>query len=235
MKHINEKNCLTDEQIMGYLDNALPAEELEKVELHLIQCADCLYEVAVLEKNLALFDKGQLPAPPEGFLECMIDKIRDASISLQQQYEMQRKMEKQSQGGSKVRKWLKSPFEKFKIEHRPLEPTFSTKTFDVDSLRTFYNENLIPLTLAQVHVTILPDNDQIILHFVDDGALDGLDVTLYQLSDANNESEAKQTITRKIRGNDVRFALSALGLTIYDLDMVAFKVKIEDGHIEGRL
>jgi hypothetical protein len=116
-----------------------------------------------------------------------------------------------------------------------LEPVFNTKTFDVNQLREFYNENFIPLNLGQVHVTILPDNDQIILHFIDSVQLDGLDVTIYRLSDATQESKAKQAITRQIRGNDVRFALSSLGLTIYDLDKVAFQLKVEDGYVEGRL
>ena len=68
----DEITCLTDEQIIGYLSYNLPVEELEQVETHLVQCADCLYEVAMLEKNLVLFEKGQLPEPPAGVFERLI-------------------------------------------------------------------------------------------------------------------------------------------------------------------
>ncbi|MBC8232925.1 hypothetical protein H8E77_25565 [bacterium] len=129
--------------------------------------------------------------------------------------------------------FIESPFLKFKNLILPLEPAFNTKTFDVDSLREFYNDNLIPLTLAQVHVTVLPDNDGVILHFIDE--LDGLDATIYRLSEAIQPGEDGREITRQIRGNDVRFALSELGLTINELHQVAFRVTIGDRYVEGRL
>jgi hypothetical protein len=65
--------------------------------------------------------------------------------------------------------------------------------------------------------------------------VDGLNVNIYRLSDDAQECEAEGAISCKIQGNDVRFALSRLGLTIYDLDKVAFQVKVGDSYIEGRL
>jgi hypothetical protein len=136
-------------------------------------------------------------------------------------------------GDESVPMRVKSLCEEFQNWIRTPELVFNTETFDVDSLREFYNKNLIPLNLAQVHVTVLPDNDGVILHFIDE--LNGLDVTIYRLSQAAQEGENERSITRKIQGNDIRFALSALGLKIYNLDQVAFRVKIGDRYVEGRL
>lgn len=130
---------------------------------------------------------------------------------------------------------LKSLFQQFKSSLVPPETVLQAKTFDVDGLRAFYNEKFILLNLAQVHVTIVPDNDQIILHFMDDTDLNGLDITIYRLSYGSQKDGAGGSITRKIQGKDVRFSLSALGLTIENLDQVAFRVKIGNRYVSGRL
>lgn len=130
---------------------------------------------------------------------------------------------------------LNSLFQEFKNSRRSTELALQAKTFDVDQLRAFYNDHLIPLTVARVHVTILPDDDQVILHFINDVKVNGLEVAIYRLSDARQKGEAGPSVTRTIRGNDVRFALNQLGLTVSELDQVAFRLKIGEQSVEGRL
>lgn len=157
----------------------------------------------------------------------------ESGSNLGQPRETPRIEAKPKQAGSTAVQWLESLFERFKNGWLSPEVALQAKKLDVDRLREFYNENLIPLTLAQVHVTVLPDNDGIILHFIN--GLNGLEVTIYRLPENALESADGRSITRKIRGNDVRFSLSALGLTIYELDQVAFRIAIGDKYVQGRL
>jgi len=129
--------------------------------------------------------------------------------------------------GESIFSRLTSPFEEF-LKSLKIEPALAAKTIDVDPLREHYNENLINLTLAQVHVTIETDNDHIILCFIGEANLNGVQVIISRL---DNE----QSTACKIEGNDVRFALSALGLTIGELNQDAFRLKIRNQQVEGRL
>lgn len=53
MKH------LTEHQVAGFLDHALPPEERRLVEEHLEACADCRREMVVLSRTLADLPKGR--------------------------------------------------------------------------------------------------------------------------------------------------------------------------------
>ena len=76
------------------------------------------------------------------------------------------------------------------------EPAFAAKTFDVDELRKYYNENELELTLTRVHVTIETDEDHLVLRFRGEKNLNGVEVIIYRL---DNEAEGKPSITGKIK------------------------------------
>lgn len=126
-------------------------------------------------------------------------------------------------------------FEELLNAFTPPVPSFATQALDLDRLRKEYNENLIKLVLTQMHVTIKSDADGIILRFIGDTDLNGLPVLIYKLDNGAKEREERLSITRIIKGNEVSFTLSGLGLTIRELNRIVFKLNIGNQKVEGRL
>ena len=103
------------------------------------------------------------------------------------------------------------------------ELALAAKTVDVDKLREDFNQNLIPFAETQAHVTVETDTDHLILRFISGENLNGQTIEISQV-----KATAKPTITRVIKGNQIRFALSELGLTIHELNQIEFNLIDED-------
>ena len=131
---------------------------------------------------------------------------------------------------------LESPFQQFLHSQTPdasTELALAAETFDIDALRAYYNENLIPVDLVQIHVTIAADANEIILHFLGSVDLNGKTVEIYSRTPSGDTLDT--TVTRTIKGNEVGFTLGELGLTVRQLDRVGFRLEVENQWIDGRL
>lgn len=165
----------------------------------------------------------------ERFRKAVNDKLSEQVCDAPQEQDNQKKT------APSVMQAFDSIFERFINSLTPSEFSLAAQELDwVDRLRKEYNENLIPLVLTRVHVTIKSDADGIILRFIGDMELNGLAVVIYRLDNGEKEAEKSRLITRTIKGNEVSFTLSDLELTIQELNRVTFRVNIGEGQIEGR-
>lgn len=64
------------ERLLAYHDGELPVEERRAVEAHLLWCADCAREAALIGETLGRVQALPAPEPPEGFWEAFGVEVR---------------------------------------------------------------------------------------------------------------------------------------------------------------
>jgi anti-sigma factor RsiW len=64
------------ERLLAYHDGELPAEEQRVIETHLLSCARCAREAALIGKVLGRVQALSVPEPPSGFWEAFDHELR---------------------------------------------------------------------------------------------------------------------------------------------------------------